>query len=149
MKKRGQVTIFIIIGIVILITIVGIFYVIDIITKSALQKEALKVGTVPQQIIPVRDFINTCVQETASNGINLLEGQGGYIELPEDDTQESLITPFTNKLELFEGSNQKNLIVPDMIKKLDDGFKKIYRFPFWLRKGYIEELYEIEHSSKL
>ena len=121
MEKRGQVTIFIIIGIAILIAVVGIFYVRGVITKSALQKEALKVGTVPQQIIPVRDFINTCVQEISISGINSLEGQGGYIELPEDDTQESLINLFTNKLELFEGSNQQ---VPYWFYETSNGIQK-------------------------
>lgn len=40
-------------------------------------------------------------------------------------------------------SNDKHQIpLPDMIKS-HKGYKKLYRFPYWMREGYIEELYRI------
>jgi len=47
---------------------------------------------------------------------------------------------------LFPGSEGRNLVVPEVIEKVG-GFKRVYRFPFWLRKGYVEELYEISPQS--
>ncbi|KKT90657.1 MAG: hypothetical protein UW92_C0031G0004 [Candidatus Jorgensenbacteria bacterium GW2011_GWA2_45_13] len=43
---------------------------------------------------------------------------------------------------LFSGTDKRNLVVPSLVEE-SGGFKRIYRFPFWLRKGYAEELYEI------
>ncbi len=43
---------------------------------------------------------------------------------------------------LFSGSENRNLVVPNIVEGVG-GFERIYRFPFWLRKGYAEELYKI------
>lgn len=48
----------------------------------------------------------------------------------------------------FPGASQTHLIVPDRVKA-SGGFRRIYRFPFWLRNGYVEELYEIKPHPKL
>jgi len=44
---------------------------------------------------------------------------------------------------LFPGSKHRNLVIPRLIHEVG-GFTRTYRFPFWLRKGYVEELYEVE-----
>lgn len=44
---------------------------------------------------------------------------------------------------LVSGTDKQQLIVSQTVDKLG-GFKRIYRFPFLLRNGYVEELYEIE-----
>ncbi len=42
----------------------------------------------------------------------------------------------------FAGASQNHQIVPHRVET-SGGYKRIHRFPFWLRKGYVEELYEI------
>jgi putative sugar O-methyltransferase len=43
---------------------------------------------------------------------------------------------------LIEGTEKKHLVVPEVVDSLG-GYKRIYRFPFWLRKDYVEEFYEV------
>ncbi|MBU2101230.1 putative sugar O-methyltransferase [Patescibacteria group bacterium] len=43
---------------------------------------------------------------------------------------------------LFPGADNKNLLVYEMVKEVE-GFKRVSRFPCWVRKGYVEEFYEI------
>ena len=43
---------------------------------------------------------------------------------------------------LFLGADHNNLLIPKIIKEVG-GFRRAYRFPCWIRKGYVEELYEI------
>jgi len=44
---------------------------------------------------------------------------------------------------LFPGADQRNLVVPAIVKTME-GFQRVQRFPYWLRKGYVEELYKID-----
>lgn len=39
-------------------------------------------------------------------------------------------------------SNTKQNRVPELVKKAK-GFELIYRFPYWMRQGYVEELYKV------
>ena len=48
---------------------------------------------------------------------------------------------------LFSGSENRNLVVPNIVEGVG-GFEKIYRFPFWLRKGYAEEFYKVISPEK-
>ncbi len=35
------------------------------------------------------------------------------------------------------------LVVPQLISQLEDSYERLYRFRYWVREGYIEELYKI------
>lgn len=80
MKKRGQITIFIIIGIIILIVVALLLYV---------QREKVSgfltepIETIPSQYLPVRNFVEGCIMNTATQAIMLLGLQGGYIDVPQ------------------------------------------------------------------
>jgi hypothetical protein len=80
-KKRGQITIFIIIGIVLLLTIILFFY----IRSTAIKKipSAVTVKEVPTELNPVRIFVQDCLKDTVVNGFRLLGSRGGYIH-PEE-----------------------------------------------------------------
>jgi len=43
---------------------------------------------------------------------------------------------------LFPGADNNNLLVPEVVKEIG-GFERISRFPCWIRKGYVEELYKV------
>ncbi len=90
MQKRGQVTIFLVVGIIILAAFAGIFY-----FTSSLRQEGLLVseetatdalGVKPR----ITSFVESCIREVATPGIYLLGIQGGIIHL--DDPTKSLIT---------------------------------------------------------
>lgn len=76
--KRGQLTIFIILGLVLLLSIGLVIY---FTTKKAVAPIEKKVA-VPEDIRQVYDYVETCVSQITKDGIILLGAQGGYISLP-------------------------------------------------------------------
>ncbi len=106
MKKRGQVTAFIIIGLVILVIIASVF----IIREGIIQKffEKLNVvKTLPIQIKPVEDFLSSCVNRVSMDGVTLVASQGGFLNLKEDKLPVTSFTPIPSTLEIISGSDLK------------------------------------------
>jgi hypothetical protein len=75
MKKRGQVTIFIIIGIVILIALLGFAF---------REQIGRTLGRLLQpEAEPLRVFIERCADISGNKAIELASRQGGYVRIPE------------------------------------------------------------------
>ena len=87
--KKGQVTIFIIVAIVLVVGVVAYFAL----------RGGLSTG-VPEDMRPVYDYYISCLEETAREGVSLLGEQGGYIEVPEFEAGSAYI-PFSNQLSFF------------------------------------------------
>src|SRR3989338_7129396 len=81
---RAQVSIFIILGLVIAITIIAIFTIRSAFIKDWLNIEQEKTAEVPEQIKPIKSYIDSCLSTLSREAINTLGLQGGYIELPLD-----------------------------------------------------------------
>jgi hypothetical protein len=75
-KKRGQVTVFIILGIVILIFLVGFLVLRSYLTQ--MKEEG------PQPVKDIRGYIESCLKQNIDEGVFTLGMQGGYIELPKE-----------------------------------------------------------------
>lgn len=88
MKNRGQVTIFIIIAIIIIAAVVAFFA-----FRGGLGRQEV----LPVSLEPVYNSFLECVEDDALVGINLLETQGGYIELPDFEAG-STHMPFSSQL---------------------------------------------------
>lgn len=79
MLKRGQVTIFIVVGILIIFLTASIFLV-----KTFLVGEELKeVDPTPLLSDSVKNYIESCIEKTGRNALIFVAQQGGYYELPE------------------------------------------------------------------
>ena len=80
MEKRGQVTIFIILGVV-LISTIGIFLYFSEFSLMSL----INMGTesIPSEILPIYEFVNDCVKSSGEETLYLIGQQGGYPYLPE------------------------------------------------------------------
>lgn len=79
-SKRGQVTVFIIIGILILFVFAGVLYVTKTATKEELVAEGQPViAAVPQEFQPLQTFTEDCLAEVGRRGLLVLGQQGGYI----------------------------------------------------------------------
>src|SRR3989338_7492494 len=104
MKKRGQAAAFIIIGIILLV-VVGAFIAVktefldDLFSKIATERK-----TVPQQVKPLQDFLDSCVKRTAEQAVQILALQGGYIELQQDSIPTTSFTPLGSTLEIIPNS---------------------------------------------
>src|SRR3989344_5585714 len=99
MKRRGQVTIFVIIGIFLLVAAAVLIYFREDLTRNAFQRES-QLG-VSEQFKPVRDFYEGCVRDVALEGLNLVGGQGGYLNIPNDNLAKDVYTGFDSSLSLF------------------------------------------------
>lgn len=73
-SKRGQVTIFIIIGLIIVAGVVAYFLLRNNLPSASVQ--------IPQDFQPAYNSFLSCLQSNTATGINVLESQGGYIYLP-------------------------------------------------------------------
>ncbi len=78
--KRGQVTVFVLLGLLIILITMGIYYTITRQSETIIPKET----EVPSQAETVDLYIKQCVNKVLEQGVDLLGRQGGYIELPAD-----------------------------------------------------------------
>ncbi len=90
MKSKAQVTIFIIIAIVIVAAVIGFFLI----------RGIPKIEKIPVSIEPVYNTFLFCLEDDALVGIDILESQGGYIELPEFEPG-STYMPFSSQLDFL------------------------------------------------
>lgn len=98
MDKRGQITIFIIIGVLIFLILLGIFLIQGIFTKEKL--ETASEGTIVSTA-PVKQFVESCLQNQIEDAAFLIAAQGGYFHPPLENfpipltgTDLELIIPF-------------------------------------------------------
>ncbi len=77
-KKRGQITIFIIVGIIVMFSIALFIYFRNVSLPKPAEQEI-----VPGEYLPVQNYVQSCVDILAQRGIVLLGLQGGYVALPE------------------------------------------------------------------
>lgn len=75
--KRGQLTVFIIIGITILVA-GALFYFVEERT-SVFNPDVI----IPGEAAPVKEYLDQCIQNTAEKGLIIIGQQGGYIDIPE------------------------------------------------------------------
>jgi len=86
MSKRGQITIFLVIGIVILLLSAGFFFIFSRIKTAPLEVEQSQVQQALGTSGAVQSFVEDCIQKTADPSLYLLAIQGGII-YPEKDSQ--------------------------------------------------------------
>jgi len=87
MNRKGQVTIFIIIAII-LVSAVAVFFIF---------RESLITEKIPASIEPVYISFLSCLEDNTLTGIDVLESQAGYISLP-DFEPGSAYMPFSSQL---------------------------------------------------
>jgi len=78
MNKKGQITIFIIIGIILLLSIsVGIYF-----YGKRVTAPIKSVVAVPEDVQQIYDYVATCANQIGKDGLILQGTQGGYINIP-------------------------------------------------------------------
>ena len=77
-KKRGQVTVFIVIGIILMISLSLFLYFREQAIPLTPQEK------IPSEFVPIRNFVEECMQVHAKEGVYLIGLQGGYAILPEN-----------------------------------------------------------------
>ena len=100
MKKRGQVTTFIIVGIILIAVVAGLLLLNEYVLKSEFEREQGQ-AQVTSEFVPIKTYFDSCIQSIALDGIYTMGLQGGYINLPIDEYPVTPTSPFSNKLQVF------------------------------------------------
>ncbi|MFH1637166.1 MAG: hypothetical protein ABIB71_01950 [Candidatus Woesearchaeota archaeon] len=104
MRKRGQLNIYVIIGIVIVALAVLLVYYQQSIVFSTWDLERIAAERIPKDAKEVNDYVASCLEEVASDGVEILGMQGGYINIPADNYGgRSPVNQFSNTLEILDG----------------------------------------------
>jgi len=74
-KKRGQITVFIIVGLLILLT----YFLLSYYGKESIEEREL----INPEFIPVQEYVETCTKTIAREAIDIIGVNGGYITFPE------------------------------------------------------------------
>ena len=77
MNKRGQVTIFVIVGIVIVISVFLVFYFLGDRIKRQTEVEAVFDES---SLEPLQDYVGDCIEKHGNEAIELILKQGGKID---------------------------------------------------------------------
>jgi len=121
MKKRGQVTVYIILGILIVVLLGVVLYLNYYGLKSQFEREQARVSVL-NEFIPVKNYFDSCIRSIALNGANTLGLQGGYINIPIDEMPVNPTLPFSNRLQVF-GNNA--LEVPYWFYETANGIQQV------------------------
>ena len=79
-SKQGQVTVFIIVGILVLFIFSAVLYLTKVASKEELTAEGVPIiAAVPQAFQPLQSFTEDCLAQTGRRGLLVLGQQGGYI----------------------------------------------------------------------
>ena len=95
-----------------------------------------------------------CIQEIPDQTLDLTLNQDSFPEINYNTVMEYLSQIHRTTKHYFLSINQEGecqqtgpdrlqLVVPQLMNKLGNAYKRIYRFPYWEREGYIEELYKV------
>ena len=110
-SKKGQVTLFVIIGVIILIA-AGIFLTIRISSQGPSEEEIkTSIAETPVEFQPINDFIESCISKTGEDGIKQLGLHGGYIDLNKYGIQAKSSSPTDGNAFLFNPIDPKGGIV--------------------------------------
>jgi hypothetical protein len=103
----------------------------------------------PNRITILPDF---CVHEMEADQFDLVLNQDSFPEINRDSVSEYLVWIKKASRQFFYSINHENrppsaggdlqLNIPELIGEVG-GYRRVSRVPYWLRKGYVEELYTI------
>ncbi|MBI2671538.1 hypothetical protein HYX16_01250, partial [Candidatus Woesearchaeota archaeon] len=105
MSKRGQVSIYVILGVIVLVAAISGYIARDYVAKTVLRRGLEENVIVPEKIKPVQSFILSCLKETSQKGIELIGQQGGYAVIPRDPYPSTQLNLVSNALTIFGNNN--------------------------------------------
>ena len=112
--KRGQVTLFMILGVVLVLVVVLLFSILSQFSEHSLEEQRQRAVQSATQTEALQHFISVCVEDALASGMKLLGEQGGY--LFQDPYVEQYSTQYAPAyLALDEGARERKiafLIVP-------------------------------------
>tara|TARA_Y100000034_G_scaffold53185_1_gene65274 strand:+ start:354 stop:1364 length:1011 start_codon:yes stop_codon:yes gene_type:complete len=112
-NKKSQITVFIIIGIILLILIGLVYYILTIQTQSSVDQTVIE--EIQFNVEGVSIFVENCMESVTESGLQLLGMQGGKIYLSE----EYLKTDYSNILYSYYNNQNKIVSLSEMEEQLN------------------------------
>ena len=79
MKTRGQITLFVIIGLVMLISTIAIFALVTVFETKQISESKARVDSDLYDKAKIKPYTELCIKQELENGIKLMSAQGGYL----------------------------------------------------------------------
>ena len=79
LQKKSQATIFLIIGIVVVMVAISLIVLSRHAAKKVSKQEIIDIKEASFDVQPVKNFVTECLSSTSKNGLKLLGQQGGYL----------------------------------------------------------------------
>ncbi|MFH1971886.1 MAG: hypothetical protein ABIJ18_00225 [archaeon] len=105
MYKRGQATIFIIIGIVVLFVVVGLLIFREQLFMNEWERAQAQALLIPDEAQEIHTYVSSCIEDVTLEPLVLIGLQGGYINIPDDPIPSSGQNTFSNNLQMFDGGD--------------------------------------------
>ncbi len=103
LSKRGQVTVFIILGIILVASGIVLYVTQDYLFASDWQRARMESLVVPNQVQPLQAYVSSCIQDLGYKAVSLLGQQSGYLNLPPSTVEISELNLFSNALSFGPG----------------------------------------------
>lgn len=78
MQKRGQLSAFIVVGVIILLGVLAYLYI-----EGRAKTEVIESPILPQELLPVKSFVEDCIAQTGREAVMRMGEQGGYLYFPD------------------------------------------------------------------
>ncbi len=78
-RKHAQVTLFLILGVVVILIVIALFFTLSSQREGDLNTQTTIAQKVPTELNPFMTYMQTCIETVAKQGIFMLGEQGGYI----------------------------------------------------------------------
>ncbi len=123
MGKRGQVTLFVLLGIVLLITVVSYYAYQSVQVKSVADLSIAERTQIPARVKPVVQEVDGCADSLTKEALNAIGSQGGFLNLQTDHIPTSPFTPIPSVLPILPLSS---LRVPLWFREQGNGIPEVH-----------------------
>lgn len=154
MEKRAQITLFVILGAVILIAVLFFVYLRSSLSESKSSQGIKQVLELPSEISPIKNFVDDCVQTTLTKAIELVSIQGGYYVPPTDSVSFSKVeiplyydlgSVWIPSKEVIE--QQISAYVDDFLPHCTNGFDAFKKAGYTFKEGTVNSKTMISQQS--
>jgi len=127
-NKKSQITVFIIIGIIILAVFGIVYFINQLAVKQEAPVEISKIETSTQLEKAVKNYVDNCIKIQTLQGLEIIRLQGGYIDIPSNVETRILKDP---NGEYVSDEGEIKRVVIDLSKEGN-------KVPYWVTKtGYV------------
>ncbi len=131
MRSKGQITIYIFLGLLIFFVVgIGVYFIMDI------GKDKIKTEKIDSDILPIKTFVDECIKKASIESAYKLGLRGGYYKLPE----EFLDTGYVNLPHYYYKNinlmPSKEIIEEELDKYINTELNKCINFSIFEEQGF-------------